>query len=128
MALPHRAFEILGIMVLTVDDKQILDSTREEQFAVIHEPEIASSQEETGPGIGQSRPKGGVGLFRSVPVALGHVGTGKPHLSDAVWRTLSQGLGIDNADGLPRGLPAATDEGPAARLPRSREDHMALQQ
>ena len=93
----HRPFDVMGVMVHSGDDDEILQAAGDMQRAVLQETEIACAQERAGfRAIGKAGFECGVRFFRPPPVAEPDAGAGYPDLADLIGRATAPGFGVDD--------------------------------
>jgi hypothetical protein len=78
-----RTLDVLRVVVDAADNDQVFEASRDEQFAIRKEAEVARAKE--GPAaITERGAKRLLGLFFAPPVALRDAGAGNPDLAYAV--------------------------------------------
>ncbi len=96
IAVFHRLFDVLGIMIASVNDKQIFAAAGNEEFPSSQKAHIAGAQKRPFGVPGCKRLKDVPAQVRLVPIALRHTVTGHPDLPNLPWRTGQTRIRIDN--------------------------------
>ena len=116
MALFHRQFDVVGIVVATANDNQVFETTGNEQLSVLQKSQVSRAQKWTLSSIRQIASKSALGLLRFLPVSLGDARARYPDLSYLIGQAWSQGLWINNDDLLIWHRPAAAHKRPRASI------------
>src|SRR6516162_4324628 len=96
MRLLHRRLNILRIVVVATDDDQVLETTRDVQFTMMHEAQVARTQKWPFACISQVRPEGLLRLFWPPPVALSNAGTCYPDFAHLIGWIRGEGIRIND--------------------------------
>ena len=120
--------DVLGIVVASADDDQVLEPARDEELSVVEEPEVARPEVRTvvGSPLGHAVSGGRLGRLhqhgakrlaggvRAVPVPLRDARTAHPDLADPARSQRLARLGIDDEHVLAVEFAAAAHEQPRA--------------
>src|SRR5262245_58343899 len=104
-----RAFDVLRIVVGAADDDQILDATRHEQLARLHEPQVTGSQERTFSGE-ETRLEHAMRFFGASPVTGGDARAADPDLPHSSLGKAPSRPGVDDPDLLTRYRATTADD------------------
>src|SRR3569833_2722062 len=109
MALRRGEYDVVRNMVVTADDDEFLEATRDEQLAVLDEAEVAAAHIRTF-AAGEARIEGVRRFLGPVPIAVRDTRARDPYLADVCRWVGCAGIGIDDHDMLARGRTPRTHE------------------
>src|SRR5947207_1431782 len=92
--------DVLGAVVASADDDQVLEPAGDEQLVLDHEPEVSGPQEGSLASIRQTRAEDRLGLGGPTPVAARDTRPGDPDLADLARRTGHPGVWVGDRDPL----------------------------
>src|SRR5262245_51407378 len=98
MALFHRPFNVLRVIIDASNDDQVLETAGDEEFSIPEKSQIARAQEWAFATAGQISLEGPGSILGPVPVSLGQAAIGNPNLAHLMGQTSNRSLGIHNYD------------------------------
>ncbi|CAM3290567.1 hypothetical protein COSO111634_10390 [Corallococcus soli] len=92
----RRQLDVLGVVVATADDDEVLDAAGDEELRALEEALVAGAQE--GPvAVGGARVEVARGVLGAAPVAQGHARALHPHLTHLTGRARDERLRLHHA-------------------------------
>src|SRR5580704_16785620 len=128
MAVLHRLFDVLWVMVYSADDDQVLDPAGDVKFAILVEKaKIAGAQPASRALQRHLRPEGQGRRLEVTPIALRDMRPGDPNLADQPRPQRHPCFRIDDREAFADELPAAPDQDLSILRLRGGNDLVALQ-
>lgn len=113
-------------MVAAADDDQILEATRDEQFVVVDEAQVAGPHERAVARVFEVGVERVFGFGGTFPIAFGHARAGDPDFADVSRRALDARFRLGNHDTLIEQTRTGADERPRIRIGLAGVDDDAL--
>ena len=111
----RRRFDILGIMILAMQDDQFFQTAGNVEFSTDEIAQVSGPQKRTFPGVAQMRFKNFARLIRSSPITPSNVWSGNPDFTFGSVRTESMSFRIINQHAFSIPALPATDDFTLAR-------------
>ena len=128
VALCHRGFDVVWVVVAAADDHQILQPAGDEQLAVVREAQVTGTQERAFARVLQARAERLRRFVGSLPISLRDAWSRHPDLPDLADRHAGQPVRVSNDNLLVGHRLSATDKGTGPALARcDRHDAVGLQ-
>ncbi len=102
---------VLRIMIASMNNDQVFQTTCDKKFALMQKAKIARPQEGTFASVRDTCAKCRAGFIFQAPISLCHAGSRNPNFADLIWLTWLQRGRVNNDDLLVNDGFSATDHG-----------------